>query len=87
MGKYDSLARYLGNVSGSSAELAFEQIANLVPGALPPSAYRYPAWWANESSGPHVQARAWMSAGWRVQRCELGRRRVTFVRTEGQRRR
>lgn len=54
---------------------AFDEIANLV-GGLPPSAFRHRPWWANDAR--HVQAAAWMAAGWRTEAVDLDRRQVTF---------
>jgi len=79
MGKYDGLSELLRRQSGSSTRMTFEQIADVVPGGLPASAHRYPAWWANESDSPHVQAHAWMDHGWRVAQLDLVGRVVTFV--------
>lgn len=78
--KYDGLARYLRGVPGERAVLNFEQVAALVPGGLPPSAYRHPAWWANQADGAHVHAQAWLDAGWRVASLDLPGRVVTFAR-------
>ena len=83
MAKYDGLARLLRDLSGSRAQLTFETIAAAVPGGLPPSAYRYAAWWSNEARGSHVEAQAWMEAGWRVEELDLAGRTVTFVRSSG----
>jgi hypothetical protein len=83
MAKYDGLARLLRDLAGSRAQLTFETISAAVPGGLPPSAYRYAAWWANEAQGSHVEAYAWMEAGWRVEELDLAGRTVTFVRSSG----
>ena len=45
--------------------LTFNEIARLV-GALPASAWQHREWWGNEAEGQHVQAHAWLDAGWRV---------------------
>ncbi|HEY3924644.1 MAG TPA: hypothetical protein VGL75_08780 [Acidothermaceae bacterium] len=81
MTKYDGLARLLRDLSGPRTRLTFETIATAVPGGLPPSAYRRTAWWSNEAQGSHVQARAWMDAGWRVEELDLADRSVTFIRS------
>lgn len=79
MGKYDALADYLHRMRGSRVQLSFDEIAALMPGGLPASARNHAAWWANESEGSHVQARAWVGNGWQVDRVDLARGRVTFV--------
>lgn len=57
--------------------MSLEDIADLVGGPLD-SAYRYQAWWANESDGRHVQARSWRRAGHVVTTIDLDNRRVTL---------
>lgn len=39
--KYDRLAELLRHQHGSELRMTFEQLAAVVPGGLPPSAYRY----------------------------------------------
>lgn len=43
--------------------MTFNEIAGLV-GSLPASAWQHREWWANDAS--HVEAAAWLDAGWRV---------------------
>jgi hypothetical protein len=80
MAKYDGLADLLRHQRGEYKTLTFEQVADAIPGGLPPSAYRHRAWWANESDGRHVHARAWCGAGWHVSTIDLAGRTVTFSR-------
>lgn len=79
MGKYDGLRVHLRRRPGPLWSATFDEVAELVPGGLPPSAYDHTAWWANTSS--HSEAVAWLSAGWRTDAVELLGRRVTFVRS------
>ena len=76
-GKYTPLEKYLRDLPGGEREitLSFEQIERILNDRLPPSAYEYWAWWANEKEGNHVNARAWahlrlrpvqVNAGWKV---------------------
>jgi hypothetical protein len=64
MAKYDPLADFLRSVPGAQITVtrSFQQVASLV-GGLPPSAYKHRAWWANDNK---VEAQAWRSAGWHV---------------------
>ena len=78
--KYDGLAELLRCQGGERVTLTFEQVASAVPGGLPPSAYRHRAWWANESNGPHVHAKASREAGWLVTTVDFAGRTVTFGR-------
>ena len=74
MAKYDPLRAYLESTTGPIA-LTFDEIGRQV-GGLPPSAYRWRAWWANDRS--HVHARAWLDVGRRVDSVDLQVERVTF---------
>lgn len=67
-GKYTSLEHYLRDLSATQKEvtLTFEQIERVLNDKLPPSAYQYQAWWANQKEGSHVEAHAWLNAGWQV---------------------
>jgi hypothetical protein len=79
MAKYDGLRRYLRDRQTSPWMASFEEVAELVPGGLPSSAYNHPAWWSNSDS--HPEAAAWLAAGWRTESVNLSARRVTFVRS------
>jgi len=84
MAKYDGLTELLRHRPGDRFRLTFEQVAASVPGGLPPSAYRYRVWWANEPKGSHVQARGWINAGWLVAEVDFSGGTVTFSRAAGQ---
>lgn len=79
MGKYDPLGEYLARQPQPRVELSFEQIEGILAAELPPSAYRYQAFWANNPRG-HVHASAWLGAGWKVQGVDLTRKLITFAR-------
>jgi len=81
MAKYDPLRDELRKRGQPRVTMTFAEIDQLVPGGLPNSAYQYQAWWANERETRHVQSLAWCEAGYRVDRCDLAARTVTFVRT------
>jgi hypothetical protein len=75
-GKYEPLRQHLAARDGSSVELTFAEIAELVHG-LPASAYGTRQWWANSSL---TQAQAWRQADWHVDTVSFDRRRVRFAR-------
>jgi hypothetical protein len=84
--QYDLLQDYLTRLPTGKSEvtLSFSEIESILRGGLPASAYRYPAWWANQSDlSNRPQARAWVHAGFRVD--GIGQERdagwVRFVRT------
>ncbi|WP_371346899.1 hypothetical protein [Ancylobacter sp. IITR112] len=80
MSKYEPLGTYLAGQPGRRVALDFPAIEAVLRFPLPGSAHRYPAWWANEINGRHVQAHAWMDAGWRVDGIDLLKKEVVFAR-------
>jgi hypothetical protein len=80
MAKYEPLAEYLRSLPADrdKVTLSFDRISTIV-GGLPPSAYEIRQWWANDSK---VEARAWRSAGWHVDRhgVDFGTQSVRFAR-------
>lgn len=80
MAKYDALRDHLRTRNVTRLKLTLEDIATLVPGGLPASAYQHQAWWSNDGHASHVQARAWLDAGWTVE-ADLTARTVTFTKT------
>ncbi len=62
--------------------MSFDEITNLLPGGLPPSAYRHDAWWSNEDApeSTHSQSRlGWMAAGYTAA-ADRTTRQVVFTR-------
>jgi hypothetical protein len=60
--RYDGLRAYLSGRSEPQVRLSFAEIEHIIGQPLPASARRHRAWWANERSGSHVHARAWLEA-------------------------
>ena len=81
-GKYTPLEHYLRDLSANQQEvtLPFEHIEKILNDKLPRSAYQYQAWWANQRTGSHVEAHAWMDAGWKVEAVNFSEKWVWFVR-------
>jgi hypothetical protein len=81
-GKYTPLENYLAVLPPRRGEvrLSFEHIERILNGRLPPSSKQYNAWWSNETEGSHVQAHAWMDAGWKVDAVNFREKWVRFVR-------
>jgi hypothetical protein len=79
-GKYTPLEGYLRNMAETQKEvtLSFEQIEIILLDKLPPSAYQYQAWWAN-TRGSHVEADAWLDAGWKVDAVNFSEKWVKFI--------
>lgn len=79
MSKYDRLSDFLRGLGRASEHsFSFAEIEDVLRFALPASARTYQAWWANQRNGRHVQANAWLDAGWHTQDLDLKARRVTF---------
>jgi putative antitoxin of VapBC-like toxin-antitoxin system len=83
MSRYQPLAEFLAAKKGDIWEASFEEIESLLGFPLPQSAYKYPAWWANQSGEGHSQTRGWLSAGWRTCALDRERRRIRFERAAG----
>ena len=58
--------------------MTFAEIEEVLGSTLPPWAYEYQAWWANDKS--HSQARAWLGAGWKTTHANVNEKSVVFVR-------
>jgi hypothetical protein len=57
-------------------KLSFARIDGLIGSNLPMIAYREEAWWSNSASSVH--AKAWLDAGWEVQKVNLEKGFVMF---------
>lgn len=81
MSVYDPLRYKLMASTSPSIEMTFAEIEALIGRSLPPSAYEYDAWWANEDPGTttHSHSRAWTTAGYNAEPYRL-QRSVTFRR-------
>jgi hypothetical protein len=77
--KYEALRVALAAETADELVMSFGEIEALLGFALPSSARAYREWWAN-TGGTHVQATAWLRAGWRTTRVDLDLERVVFVR-------
>jgi predicted kinase len=66
--KYEPLCRYLDLQSRAEIILPFTEVEAILGTSLPPSAYKYPAWWANEENPltAHGQCSAWLSVGYKA---------------------
>lgn len=82
MTKYLPLRKHLESRPEAETEtsLSFARIEGIIRDSLPASSRKYREWWANESRGSHVQARAWLEAGWIVESVNLTDQTVVFAR-------
>ena len=74
--KYRPLADWLARQRVRTVAVHFAAIEDVIGANLPPSAFRYPAWWANHPG--HVAAQAWLSVGWCTSDLDLTERMVIF---------
>ena len=84
MSRYEPLAQFLASKKGDSWEASFEEIEARLGASLPKSAYKYPAWWANQNGPGHSQTHGWRSVGWRTCDLDLERQRVRFEREQAE---
>lgn len=82
MGKYEPLARYLANLKVDCWNARFAEVENVLGFALPDSASKYRAWWANQSGANHSQTEGWASAGWETKEVDFVRKLVRFERSK-----
>lgn len=80
--KYDPLLHYLAGRDEVAVHLSFRRIEEILGTKLPASARQYHFWWANDTTGNHSQARAWLRAGRRVTLLDLIEQRVVFVQSD-----
>lgn len=80
-GKYAPLQMHLNGLPRSEgrAQLSFAAIERIIGDKLPPSARAHREWWSNHA-GSHVQARAWLEAGWEVDSVDQEAQTVAFRR-------
>lgn len=81
MSKYQPLTGFLRGRSMDRVTMTFAEIEKVLGFKLPSSAYEYPAWWANDTGKSHVQARAWISAGYETEQVDQTARKLVFKRT------
>lgn len=80
--KYQPLGDYLKGRPENAVRLTFAKIEDILGCPLPGSAFTYAQWWANDRTGNHTQAQAWLAAGRKVVQLDLIGMRVTFIRSE-----
>lgn len=80
--KYQPLGDFLKNTDDAAVRMSFRRIEDILKCKLPTSARMYSQWWANDRTGNHTQAHAWLSAGRKVAQLDLIEQRVMFVRAD-----
>ena len=77
--KYDPLKHYLEAAGAPVVELSFVQIEHILGSALPASARKHAAWWSNNPTN-HVNAQAWLAAGYQSGGVDLAQQKLVFLR-------
>jgi hypothetical protein len=78
MGKYEPLYKWLRATPERRISATFDQIEDILGVALPRTARKETAWWANEKGRP-IQCKAWLDAGFRAENLSLSKETVDFV--------
>ena len=78
-GKYNPLYFHLMRLAGNEWRASFRDVEKVLGFPLPDSARRYEAWWENNDNR-HVQAPAWLNAGWQTDEVNLGKETLVFRR-------
>ena len=78
-GKYEPLFDYLSVNQEQSVRRTFIEIERILGTALPGSARRHQAWWANARTS-HPYAQSWIRAGFETYDLNLGSEKVSFRR-------
>jgi hypothetical protein len=81
MSRYEPLAQFLDRSREKVWKAGFQEIEAVLGFALPQSAYRYPAWWANQRGPGHSQTSGWRGVGWKTSKVDLKKQQVVFERT------
>jgi hypothetical protein len=82
MSSYKPLADFLARKRGDRWDASFDEVERALGRPLPQSAYRYNAWWANQTGPGHSQTQGWRSVGWRTAKLDLEQKRVRFEREQ-----
>ncbi|HEY9218209.1 MAG TPA: hypothetical protein VIO94_09175, partial [Phenylobacterium sp.] len=80
MSKFKALSDQLAGQAGNEWRTSFDEVDQLLGGALPKTARSGVAWWAND--GAKAQAKTWMDKGWQVRDVDPKAGTVIFMKTE-----
>jgi len=79
MSKYSKLRDFLLSSGRDVVDLSFDEIAEIIGSKLPVSAFKYRAWWANDTSHTHAR-NGWLAAGYNVDYVDLDSEIVVFIK-------
>jgi len=81
MSKYKTLNRFFVAQTAAFLPMTFDQVQREAGFDLPASAHLHQAWWANDHAR-HVQAKAWLDAGYETEQVDMDARKLVFKRVE-----
>lgn len=84
MSKYQALNRFFRAQVTGFLRMTFDEVEKEAGFSLPASARLHQAWWANDRSR-HVQARAWLDAGYETEQVDMKAGRLVFRRVPEER--
>jgi hypothetical protein len=84
MSKYHILNRFFEAQAGGFLRMTFDEVEKAAGFALPASARLHQAWWANDRAR-HVQAKAWLDAGFETEQVDMRAGRLVFRRLPAER--
>jgi len=79
MAKYETLNRFFRVQTGGLLRMTFDEVEREAGFTLPASARLHQAWWANDRSR-HVQAKAWLDAGYETEQVDMKAHTLVFKR-------
>ncbi|MCY4382095.1 MAG: hypothetical protein OXE44_02965 [Nitrospinae bacterium] len=77
MSKYEPLTVHLRKSGIASVPITFDKIERIVGVKLPPSAFKYRAWWSNNPTNS-VITHAWLEAGYKTANVDMAGRKLVF---------
>ena len=76
MSKYEPLTTFLADQWTEEVPMTFAEIEAII-GARLPNSKQYPAWWSNNPDN-NVMTQAWLAAGYRTERVDIGGEKLVF---------
>ena len=77
MSKYEPLTAHLRASGRASVPISFDGIERIVGVKLPPSAFKYRAWWSNNPTNS-VITHAWLDAGYKTANVDMAGCKLVF---------
>jgi hypothetical protein len=81
MAKYEPLKVFLAGRGDGEVPMTFAEIASIIGAPLPPVAFKHRAWWSNNPSNS-VITNAWLEAGYKTARVDMGSQKLVFRRAD-----